>query len=240
MDWGSFLPIAGSLKGTVLELPLSLLGPVMTLFISQSSVSTAWHILKMKTVGKLPLIPFVCLFTSGAIWSIYGFYVNDVTIFWANCIAALSGVLCMLVYQAHSGVLLTNIGLYTTALIIISYCFMLAIENNLALVGFIGDIVAIVLFASPLSVIRTVLTDRSTAAMPFMTSLSTWLNTFVWSVYGYFVSNDAYVYVPNLIGLALASAQLMLYLIYGLPPSSMSGGKTYIASSLLPQHAAIN
>jgi hypothetical protein len=42
----------------------------------------------------------------------------------------------------------------------------------------------------------------------------------VWLSYGYGVENDLYIYLPNILGLALTSAQMALFAMYGCFPDS--------------------
>ena len=44
-----------------------------------------------------------------------------------------------------------------------------------------------------------------------------WISSLLWTLYGYLKLNDPLVYIPNFLGLILASLQMILFLIYGLP-----------------------
>ena len=56
-----------------------------------------------------------------------------------------------------------------------------------------GNVIALSFFASPLSVMKTVLKEKSTAAMPFAVSLSSFGNCVAWALYGLFVAHDPMV-----------------------------------------------
>lgn len=48
-----------------------------------------------------------------------------------------------------------------------------------------------------------------------------------WSLYGWLVIDDISVYLPNALGLLLASVQLSLFVVYGFPPpatAAVGGG----------------
>ena len=83
------------------------------------------------------------------------------------------------------------------------------------LIGIIGDILSILLMASPLSTLSKVINEKSTKSMPFYTSLSSWLNGLSWTLYGVIVAKDIMLYIPSSIGFLLATIQLILYVIYG-------------------------
>jgi hypothetical protein len=44
-------------------------------------------------------------------------------------------------------------------------------------------------------------------------------NSLSWSAYGLLVANDVMIYGPNLVGLFLSSIQMLLFAVFGLPPS---------------------
>lgn len=73
---------------------------------------------------------------------------------------------------------------------------------------------AVILMASPLAVVKTVIRDKSTASMPFPVSLAMFLNGTAWGSYGWFVTADPYVWIPNILGAASGIVQLSLFAIY--------------------------
>ena len=89
--------------------------------------------------------------------------------------------------------------------------------SNTVVLGSIGSALAVATSGSPLAVIRTVIRDETTDAMPFKTSFFFFLNAISWLCYGLFVSNDIMVYGPNALGLVLASVQMAMYIKYGMP-----------------------
>lgn len=77
-------------------------------------------------------------------------------------------------------------------------------------VGYLSIVSLISMFASPLLIINLVIKTKSVEYMPFYLSLSTLLMSIAFFAYGMFKC-DAFVYVPNGIGIALGSIQLVLY-----------------------------
>jgi solute carrier family 50 (sugar transporter) len=107
------------------------------------------------------------------------------------------------VYYLSLGCVLVSIWLW--------YC------DNIMMVGYLGCGMSILVSGSPLAVIKTVLKDKSTAALPFWTSFAAWLNSLSWVLYGYFVIFDVMILLPNLLGLFLTSLQISLFIYYGFP-----------------------
>lgn len=80
-------------------------------------------------------------------------------------------------------------------------------------VGLISCASLISMFASPLFIIRLVIRTKSVEYMPFYLSLSSFLMSMSFCAYGMF-NWDAFVYVPNGIGVFLGITQLGLYSYY--------------------------
>ncbi|KAK4266276.1 hypothetical protein QN277_027223 [Acacia crassicarpa] len=109
------------------------------------------------------------------------------------------------------GLLLAVLGLF--AIIVFG---SLQIANHLMrqmFVGFLSVASLISMFASPLFVIKLVIPTRSVEFMPFYLSLSTFLMSASFFVYG-MLNFDVFVYVPNGIGTILGIVQLVLYFYY--------------------------
>ncbi|KAL1202415.1 Bidirectional sugar transporter SWEET2 [Cardamine amara subsp. amara] len=80
-------------------------------------------------------------------------------------------------------------------------------------VGFLSCGSLVSMFASPLFVINLVIKTKSVEFMPFYLSLSTFLMSASFLLYGLF-NYDAFVYTPNGIGTILGIVQLCLYCYY--------------------------
>ncbi|XP_021902814.1 bidirectional sugar transporter SWEET2 [Carica papaya] len=80
-------------------------------------------------------------------------------------------------------------------------------------VGLLSCVSLISMFASPLFIINLVIRTKSVEFMPFYLSLSTFLLSTSFLLYGMF-NHDAFIYVPNGIGTVLGIVQLALYFYY--------------------------
>ncbi|KAI5571331.1 hypothetical protein POPTR_011G103600v4 [Populus trichocarpa] len=80
-------------------------------------------------------------------------------------------------------------------------------------VGSLTVVSLISMFASPLFIINLVIRTKSVEFMPFYLSLSTFLMSTSFMLYG-LLNFDAFVYVPNGIGAILGIIQLALYVHY--------------------------
>ncbi|RDX85472.1 Bidirectional sugar transporter SWEET2, partial [Mucuna pruriens] len=100
------------------------------------------------------------------------------------------------------------------------------------LVGFLSCASLISMFASPLFIIKLVIRTKSVEYMPFYLSLSTFLMSTSFFLYGV-ISDDAFIYVPNGIGTVLGMIQLVLYFYYKCS-STEDCTEPLIVSKLLP------
>ncbi|KAI4321791.1 hypothetical protein MLD38_035134 [Melastoma candidum] len=80
-------------------------------------------------------------------------------------------------------------------------------------VGLLSGCSLISMFASPLFIINLVIRTKSVEFMPFYLSLSTFLMSASFLLYGVF-NDDMFIYVPNGIGTLLGIIQLLLYAHY--------------------------
>jgi solute carrier family 50 (sugar transporter) len=181
-------------------------------------VRTALKIVADKSVGSLSPLPFVSLLTNCVIWTYYGLLKSDLTVLVPNGIGILAGLICVAGY--HRYVNPKPVNLYAGAAAIIAFSTTCYYLKNYQLLGLLGCALAVLVTGSPLATLRTVIKEKSTASLPLLTSASAFCNSCSWSMYGLMVANDPMIYGPNLLGLALASVQMSLYLIFGLPPKT--------------------
>jgi len=82
------------------------------------------------------------------------------------------------------------------------------------LVGNAAVIFCLLMFASPLSALKTVLRTRSAKSIPLPFTLATITNCFLWSVAGLGEFHDFNIYFPNLLGLAFGLIQVALKILF--------------------------
>ncbi|XP_019434631.1 PREDICTED: bidirectional sugar transporter SWEET1-like [Lupinus angustifolius] len=79
--------------------------------------------------------------------------------------------------------------------------------------GFVAAIFSIIMYGSPLSIMRLVIKSKSVEFMPFFLSLFVFICGTSWFIFG-LLGRDPFVAVPNGVGSALGTVQLILYFIY--------------------------
>ena len=83
-----------------------------------------------------------------------------------------------------------------------------------SILGLIGCGTAVISYASPLCVIKNVIKNKSTSALPFGLSSTLTLNAATWFCYGWYITDDLYVWIPCLLGFGAGLVQLSLFAIY--------------------------
>lgn len=109
------------------------------------------------------------------------------------------------------GLLLAVFSLFA---IIVAGSLQIVDENiRRIVVGVLSCCALISMFASPLFIINLVIQTKSVEFMPFYLSLSTFLMSTSFFIYGVF-NEDLFVYGPNGIGTILGIVQLIMYFYY--------------------------
>jgi solute carrier family 50 protein (sugar transporter) len=149
------------------------------------------------------------------VWSIYGVLKDDMTVLVPNFTGTISGLICATTFHIYAKDVARHYYYICAAVILVA--LGLSSFQNAPAVGSLGVTLAVIMMGSPLSTLQTVIRDKNTNALPFGLSFTTFLNAMSWSSYGILIANDPMIYVPNIIGLTLATIQLSLFGIYGMP-----------------------
>jgi len=185
-------------------------------FVQLSGLSPIRQIIKEGKTGEFSPFPFVSLYTNCAIWELYGILNDDSTIKIANFAGVILGLAYTAIYSryTHQSMMPYYLGSSSLLAVMLSSPYWLSIENSIQLLGSFGCVSAVVLMASPLTVVKTVIQNRSTQSMPFVVSLAMTLNGMSWFTYGWLVANDPYVWFPNGLGSIAGFIQLSLFGMY--------------------------
>ena len=113
------------------------------------------------------------------------------TVLVPNLTGILVGGACTYLYSLYNPT--TSTTLYLTGSIVMLLTFYFAAEKNYQYVGTLGCALAVIVMGAPLATLRTVITEKSTASLPFWTSIFGWLNSLSWLSYGILIVNDPMV-----------------------------------------------
>ncbi|KAL2503658.1 Bidirectional sugar transporter SWEET1 [Abeliophyllum distichum] len=91
--------------------------------------------------------------------------------------------------------------------------FALHGKNRKLFCGIAATVFSIIMYGSPLTIIRLVIKTKSVEFMPFFLSLFVFLCGTAWFIFG-LLGKDPFVAIPNGFGCGLGTVQLILYAIY--------------------------
>lgn len=100
------------------------------------------------------------------------------------------------------------------AIILINLCLAVSGMNASEIIGKEGVIICIILFASPLSTMKSVIATKSAESIPLPFTLACLINCTAWFVAGYWKMKDFNIYFPNVLGLVSAAGQVLLKCMY--------------------------
>lgn len=206
---------------------LSVGASLASITLSLSSIPTIQTIVAEGTTGRRPLLPFSAQTLGGFIWFLYGLLISNMELIVTGFFAFITGAVYFVRYLSHVPLganwlpgthmhhrvvvgcsVLGALALFTFATV------DLAVDS----LGKAGSTINIVMFASPLSTMPTVIQTRSTSSMALSFAIGTTASCMLWFSLGCVLS-DPYIWGPNAIGLVCAACQLSLFAIFGNGPN---------------------
>ena len=170
-----------------------------------------------------PII-FVSLVCNGFLWTMYGILTFSNLVIFTNCIGLFVGIFYSAVYYQYcqnQGLRAKFITLVQATLLTSTIFFlvatMLETENAANFIGFLASLSSVLLNASPLSVVKSVITNKTSIYLPIPTVIATFFNALSWLLYGIY-HNDSYIWLPNIFGLLSALTQIFLLFIFPRKP----------------------
>lgn len=203
--------------------------------VQASGISPIVNIVQNKRTDNLSPFPFVSLYTNCFIWTLYGYLNHDATVLYANGAGIIAGLIYTGIFAKYTHISMLKYYAGSIAILapMLTSHLWLDTSNAIQLLGSFGCASAVILMASPLATLKNVIKDKSTESIPFVMSLSMFLNGISWGSYGWFVAGDPYIYLPNILGTVAATAQLSLFAIY---PSHKQGVNQDVTQQQQRQH----
>ncbi|KAL4555190.1 hypothetical protein LXL04_037801 [Taraxacum kok-saghyz] len=198
-------------------------GNIFAFGLFVSPIPTFRRIIRNQSTEQFSGIPYIYALLNCLICAWYGcpFISSDnLLVTTVNSVGAVFQLSYIIIYITNtekpkkfkmSALLVAVFGLF--AVIAVGSMLVIDLELRHLLIGFLSCFTLISMFASPLSVMNVVIQTKSVEFMPFYLSLSTFLMSTSFLLYGVF-NFDPFIYVPNGIGTILGIAQLALYFYY--------------------------
>ncbi|GLU06034.1 hypothetical protein SLE2022_231000 [Rubroshorea leprosula] len=199
-------------------------GNITAVFLYLSPAQTFIRICKKKAVEQFSPTPYLVTLMNQMVWTLFAMpwvHPNStlvLTISATGVIIALFLVILFLIYSDRKKRL--KVGLVVLLELILVVVLTLVVltllhstrRRSLA-VGIIGNVTSIMMYASPFSVMKRVISTQSVEYMPFSLSLASFAYGFVWTCYG-LLPFDPFICFSSGSGTLLGLGQLILYAIY--------------------------
>ncbi|ONI12277.1 hypothetical protein PRUPE_4G155700 [Prunus persica] len=198
-------------------------GNIFAFGLFLSPIHTYRRIIRNRSTEEFSGLPYIYALLNCLICTWYGspLVSSDnlliMTVNSAGAVFQLVYIALFIIYAEKSkkvrmlGFLLADFGLF--AIIVFGSLQMTDLVMRRLIVGLLSCVSLISMFASPMFIINLVIRTKSVEFMPFYLSLSTFLMSTSFFLYGIF-NYDLFIYVPNGIGTILGIIQLALYFYY--------------------------
>ncbi|XP_021767825.1 bidirectional sugar transporter SWEET4-like [Chenopodium quinoa] len=201
-----------------------IIGNITALFLFLSPLPTFIGIYKKKTVGQYSSVPYLATFVNCMLWVVYGLpfiHPNSILVVTINGAGFFIELIYLILFVIYSDkknklkivliaiVEIIIVGIMTALVLILTH----TTKRRSSIVGMIAIVCNIMMYASPLSVMKLVITTKSVEYMPFSLSIASFTNGIAWTVYALFPL-DPYIAAPNGLGTIFALVQLILYATY--------------------------
>ncbi|KAK6140652.1 hypothetical protein DH2020_025610 [Rehmannia glutinosa] len=200
---------------------IGIIGNIISLVLFLSPVPTFYRIWKKKSVEQYSPVPYLATIINCALWVLYGLpmvHPHSILVVTING----SGFVIEIVYLSLFFIFSDSKKRLRVVVVVVMECIFLAVLAILVLtlahttklrstiVGSICMAGNIMMYASPLSIMKLVITTKSVEYMPFFLSLFSFLNGVCWASYA-LIPFDPFLMAPNGMGALLGLAQLILY-----------------------------
>ena len=200
------------------------LAPAAAWVVFLSPMSTLRGVARRKSVGGLPALPYSSMVLNCSLWVIYSVLKNEPAIRYANTVGLALGLYYFYLFHQNCDAKATGLPgtlqqhVQGTSLVIgVALMISVSLPRDVAaeVIGKAAVLFCVVLFASPLSVLKEAIIARSSQNIPVPFAVASTINAFLWSVSGVLALRDVNVWFPNILGLAFSIAQLVVIFMYG-------------------------
>ncbi|CAD5181348.1 unnamed protein product [Musa acuminata subsp. malaccensis] len=197
---------------------VGILGNVISILVFASPIGTFRRIVKTKSTESFKGLPYITTLLSTSLWTFYGLLKPGgllvVTVNGVGTVLQAIYIILFLIYapndtRAKMAKLVGMLNVCFFGAVVVVTLLSVHASMRLLVVGFLCAALTVGMYASPMAAMSTVVKTKSVEYMPFFLSFFLFLNGGVWSIYSVLV-RDFFIGVPNAIGFALGSAQLVL------------------------------
>ncbi|XP_073126638.1 bidirectional sugar transporter SWEET1-like [Henckelia pumila] len=206
-----------------LHFVFGIFGNASALFLFLAPMITFKRIIKKRSTEQFSGVPYVMTSLNCLLSAWYGLpFVspNNLLVSTINGTGAgieLVYVLIFLIFapKKEKGKILGLLTLVLAIFAIVAFVSLFALhgKGRKLFCGVAATVFSIIMYGSPLTIIRLVIKTKSVEFMPFFLSLFVFLCGTSWFIFG-LLGKDPFVAIPNGFGCGLGTVQLILYAIY--------------------------
>lgn len=197
---------------------LASLGTAVGICMALSPIPTMRTILSSKSIGEFSVFPYIVTFCQCLLWVAYALITpGKLALLPVNVfIVVVEAVYCGIFIKYSSADKLP--ALIKTIAIPLGVAIGATLLSLLTpipskFVGFFAVLSNIIMYAAPLAVVKLVVETQSVKYMPFLLSFVGTIASVIWTSWAV-SSGDAFVLVPNALGIFLGFIQLAVYAKY--------------------------
>nr|GLL49187.1 bidirectional sugar transporter SWEET5-like [Ipomoea trifida] len=199
-------------------------GNITALILFLAPVPTFVKIWKNKSVMQFTVVPYLATLFNCGLWCLYAMpnvqphSMLVMTINGTGIVIELSYTIIFFTFSDKKkrlfivSVFLAEV-VFLATLYTLNISFAHTLKLRASIIGSICVVGGIMMYASPLAVMKLVITTKSVEYMPLFLSVCSFANALLWAIFGV-LKIDPFILITNGVGVLLGLAQLILYAIY--------------------------
>ncbi|KAL2500039.1 Bidirectional sugar transporter SWEET7 [Abeliophyllum distichum] len=183
---------------------IGIIGNIISFSLFISPAPTFWRIIKKKSTEEFHPYPYLASVMNCVFWIFYGIPVvhpDSVLVVTINSVGlALELIyLCIFFIFTNKKIRITILLFLVSEIVFLAVIAVITLlcfhthETRSMFVGIICDIFGIIMYASPLSIVRKVFKTKSVEFLPFWLCLAGFVNGVVWFTYAFLKTFDPYI-----------------------------------------------
>ncbi|WVZ18155.1 hypothetical protein V8G54_005477 [Vigna mungo] len=209
-----------------IRLVVAVFGNAASMSLYAAPVVTFKRVIRKKSTEEFSCIPYIIGLLNCLLYTWYGLPIVSckwenfpiVTVNGVGILLELSYVLIYFWFASRKG----KVKVAMTAIpVVLVFCIIAAVSafafhdsrHRKLLVGSFGLVVSVILYGSPLVVMKKVIQTKSVEFMPLTLSVCSFFSATLWLIYGILI-RDIFVAGPSILGTPLAILQLVLHCRY--------------------------
>ncbi|XP_065879150.1 bidirectional sugar transporter SWEET6b-like [Euphorbia lathyris] len=205
---------------------IGIIGNVISFGLFLSPVPTFIRIIKKKDVEEFQFYPYILTVQNCMFWVFYGLPIvkaDSILVVTINSVGLVLELIYLAIfcfYDKHSrGRRRVFMGLcaelvFTAIVVVITLCAFHTLNNRTLFAGIFAVAFNIIMYGSPLLIMRKVIKTKSVEYMPLFLSVASFTNGCIWTAYSCIYIFDPIMLTSNGLGSLFGLAQLILYARY--------------------------